>query len=168
MQFDGEIRLSFVRCGNRTVAHDLYRRGNSRISANVGGEGEVPYYFLISTGGGFVEGERYRQELLLAEKTHAILTTQAPNYIYKCEHGHITTQQVVIHAETGSFLEYYVDETIPYASARFRQMTEVYLGSGARMIMTDGMTAGWAPDGTPFQYRDIGIQTRVFRKRKLF
>lgn len=166
-RYAGEIRLDFTERNGRTVASTAYRRGNSRISANIAEAGEIPYYFLISTGGGFTEGEHYLQEISLGDRTHAILTTQTPNYIYKCEGGRLTVQDHLVTIGENCALEYYIDETIPYAQARFRQNTEIRMEKGSRLILTDGITSGWSPDGESFQYRDVGLKTRIYMEGEL-
>lgn len=166
-RYAGEIHLGFINRGGRTIADRTYRRGNSRISANIPVTGDIPYYFLISTGGGYTEGESYLQTVDMQDNTHAILTTQTPNYIFKCEHGRQTSQTNIVNVGDHCMLEYYIDETIPYAHALFQQDTEVHLGEGSSMILTDGLTAGWSRDETPFQYGRIGIRTRIQRKQEL-
>ena len=163
----GEIELSFACRGDRVIADRTYRRGNSRISANVPAAGGIPCYFLISTGGGFIEGEHYRQSIHLGMDAHAIVTTQTPNYIYKCEHGLTTRQECSVSMEKGSFLEYYIDETIPYKDAVYEQRTDIQLQEDARLILTDGLTSGWAPDGSAFSYGRIGQRIRVRRGDRL-
>ena len=165
--YAGEIRLSFIERRGKTIARDTYRRGNSRISANIPAAGDIPYYFLISTGGGFTEGETYLQEISMEDHTHAILTTQTPNYIYKCDHGRLTSQNNHVTMGKDCLLEYYIDETIPYAGARFRQNTDIRMKTGSRLILTDGITAGWSADEAPFQYRDIGLKTRIWMEDRL-
>lgn len=158
---DGEIRMHFVQRGDRTVAEDVYHHGNSRVSSVINTAGAVPYYFLITTGGGFVAGEHYQEQITLDDGTHAVLTTQMPSSIYKCEHGETTRQENRITLGRDAVLEYYLDETIPYKHARFRQKTTIDMAKGTKLILTDGLTSGWSPDEKPFQYRDIGIQTLV-------
>lgn len=160
-QFEGEIKMSFVERNGRTIARNTYHRGNSRISAEIPTMGHVPYYFLISTGGGYVEGEHYRQEISLADNTHAILTTQTPNYIYKCENRKVTRQINEVTVGKNAVLEYYLDETIPYRHACYQQDTEIKMDRGAKLILTDGLTSGWSPDDQPFQYRQVGVKTRI-------
>ena len=29
------------------------------------------------------------------------------------------------------------------------------------LILTDGLTSGWSPDEKPFQYRDVGMRTKI-------
>ncbi|MEE0954689.1 MAG: urease accessory protein UreD [Eubacterium sp.] len=165
--YSGVIELSFKKQKDRTIADRTYRRGNSRISANIPIAGETPCYFLISTGGGFVEGENYLQTIHLGPDTHAILTTQTPNYIYKCVHGNTTRQKMVLSAEDRSILEFYIDETIPYQNAIYQQDTEIELGQGTRLILTDGLSSGWSPDGAPFTYGRIGQHIRIKKNGKL-
>lgn len=165
--YSGVIELSFQNKGRRTISDKTYRHGNSKISANIPIAGETPCYFLISTGGGFIEGEHYLQKIHLGPDSHAILTTQTPNYIYKCEHGLTTRQEIYLHAEEASVLEFYIDETIPYRNALYQQNTEIELGRGARLILTDGLSSGWSPDGQPFTYGRIGQHIRIKRKGKL-
>lgn len=160
-QFEGEIKMNFIEQNGRTIALDTYHRGNSRISAEIPTMGHIPYYFLISTGGGYVEGEHYRQEISLADNTHAILTTQTPNYIYKCENRKITRQLNKLTIGENAILEYYMDETIPYRHACYQQNTEIRMGKGSKLILTDGLTSGWSPDDQPFQYRQVGLKTRI-------
>lgn len=167
MRYAGKMALSFAKRDGRTVADRLYRRGNSRLSANMPVAGDTPCYFLIATGGGYTEGESYRQDIALEAGTHAILTTQTPNYIYKCDHGQTTRQDCAVTVGDHALLEYYVDETIPYARAKFMQNTTVTLGEGASLILTDGITAGWSADETPFQYTQVTIHTQVHRGKTL-
>lgn len=91
--YDGTIKLSFVSRNGRTVAKDTYRSGNSRISSSIPTNDGTPYYFLIATGGGYTEGESYLQEIELEKDTHAVLTTQTPNYVYKSENMKLTRQK---------------------------------------------------------------------------
>jgi urease accessory protein len=166
-RLDGEIDLRFERRGERTVANRRFHRGNSRLSSDIPTTGAVPYYFLISTGGGFTEGEHYRQNVVLEPQTHAILTTQTPNYVYKCEHQRLTTQENTFRIGDSALLECYLDETIPYANAYYEQDTRIDMGAHARLILTDGLTGGWSPDDTPFMYRRIGLKTTIRQNDQL-
>ena len=94
--YDGTIKLSFVSRNGRTVAKDTYRSGNSRISSSIPTNDGTPYYFLIATGGGYTEGESYLQEIELEKDTHAVLTTQTPNYVYKSENMKLTRQKAKV------------------------------------------------------------------------
>lgn len=155
---DGYIDLRFVHRNNRTVAERTYREGNSRISASITDTGTTPVYFLISTGGGFIEGESYHQHISLEENAHAVVTSQAPSYIYKCENGLTTKQSTAITVGKNATLEFYLDEVVPYKNANYLQETTVDLDEGASIILTDG---------SPFQYRFAGLKMTIKQNDRL-
>ena len=76
-----------------------YQEGNSRVSADNSDANGVPYYFLINMGGGFVEGEQYQVTIDVNKDAHALVTTQTPTYVYKCERGQLTQQHTSITLE---------------------------------------------------------------------
>lgn len=163
----GTIEMEFKKRGGRTIATRLFRQGNSRISSAIAVPGSDPYHFLISTGGGYTEGEHYEVGIDVGEGAHAILTTQTPSYIYKCDRGLVTTQHQAIAVGQGGFLEYYADEVMPYANARFEQTTEVHLARGATLVYADGLSSGWSPDGLPFRFAHALLSTSFFREGEL-
>ena len=160
----GVIDMTFVRRGERTIADRAYHRGNSRISSRLApseSNEDIPYYILITTGGGLIEGEKYRFDIRLEEDTHAVLSTQAPTPVYKCENRGLTEHDTIISLEPGAFLEYYMDEIIPYQYANYRQFMDIAMAGDATLILTDGLTGGWSPDDRPFTYTEVGMRTRI-------
>ena len=158
----GVIDLHFVRRGDRTIADTAYHRGNSRVSSRmISHSSEVPYHILVVSGGGLVEGEKYRYDIKLDPETHAILSTQAPTPVYKCERGLLTTHDTFIILEAGSFLEYYMDELIPYKNAYYHQFTDIDMAPDATLVLSDGITGGWSPEDKPFLYTEMGMRTRI-------
>jgi urease accessory protein len=164
---DGFIRLEFKNIDGNTIATRTYREGNSRISANQSGPGNFPFYFLISTGGGYIEGEHYRQEVHLGRDAHAILTTQTPTYIYKCDHGRTTSMEAEYVLEENSVLELYLDEVIPFKNSIYQQINRITMGKNATLILCEGLTGGWSPDGQSFQYSRIDMYTRISHEKEL-
>lgn len=168
MQYhDGLIEINFVKRGDRTVADRIYREGNSRVSAPIRDTGNTPVYFLISTGGGFIEGESYFQSVTLGSNTHAVLTTQTPNYVYKCINNNLTKQETILNVNAGALLECYLDEVVPYKDTRYFQEMTINLEEKSSLILTDGLTSGWSQDGQPFQYCSVRLKTRIFKDGKL-
>lgn len=165
--FDGYIDLRFVFRNDRTLAETIYREGNYRVSASIVDTGKTPVYFLISTGGGFIEGETYYQQISLDDNAHAIVTSQTPNYVYKCENGLLTKQETAIKVGKNAILEFYLDEVVPYEHANYLQETVIELKEGASVIVTDGLTAGWSADGQSFQYHFVGLKTTINQEGKL-
>lgn len=159
--YDGLIRMDFMLKDNKTVATKLYREGNFRISSSIPLNNHIAYYFIISTGGGYTEGESYFQEIKLQSGSHVILTTQTPNYIFKCENNIPTTHNNVIYIGNEAVLEYYMDDTIPYADSLYIQSTEVLMEKGSKLILTDGLTSGWDPDDRLFKYSRVELKLNI-------
>lgn len=158
---DGVSEIVFSKRNGRYISEHVYMDGNARVSFLLPNEDGFPYHMLITNGGGFIEGEHYRNSVVVKEDAHAIVASQAPTYIYKCENGGKVTQHMYCRVEEGAFLELYMDEVIPYRDARFIQTTEVDLPADATLILTDGLTSGWSPDGELFQYDQCEMATRV-------
>lgn len=165
---DGLIQMTFINRNERTIASKVYHEGNSRVSSNIPLHNEkTPYYFFISTGGGFIEGEKYEVDMLVEKGAHAIVTTQAPTYVYKCENGIQTTQTVHINLEEGSTFEYLTDEVIPYKNSIYKQESIVYMKDSSTLVLIDGVTAGWSEDEKPFQYTTLQMKTTIFMNERL-
>lgn len=158
---DGVSEIVFSRRNDRDISEHVYMNGNSRVSFLLPNEDNLPYHMLITNGGGFIEGEHYRNTVVAEKGSHAIVASQAPTYIYKCEKGGKVTQHMYARLEEGAFLELYMDEVIPYRDARFVQTTEIDMPEDSTLVLTDGLTSGWSPDGELFQYTQCEMATRV-------
>lgn len=157
----GITELVFTVRNGRHISEHVYQEGNGRVSFALPNDDNLPYHMLITNGGGFIEGEHYRNTVVVEKDAHAIVASQAPTYIYKCENGGHVTQHLYSRVEDGAFLELYMDEVIPYRNARFLQTTEVDMPADATLILTDGLTSGWSPDGELFQYNQCEMATRI-------
>jgi len=165
---DGLIQMAFVTRNARTIAAKVYHEGNSRVSSNIPLPNEAtPYYFFISTGGGFIEGEKYEVAVTVEKQAQAIVTTQAPTYVYKCDNGAETTQTVTLDLEAESTLEYLTDEVIPYKNSIYKQETIVNMEESSTLVVMDGVTAGWSEDEKAFQYQKVQMKTTVFMDERL-
>lgn len=167
--YDGIINLAFSERNGRIITSKKYYEGNSRISADTSAiQTTVPYYFLINTGGGFLEGEKYFVSIDLQKNTQALITTQAPTYVYKCEkNNRLTKQETIAKLEENTYLEYLADEIIPYAKSRFFQHNIFHLDSTSELVYSDGITAGWSEDELPFQYSYFHSLTQIYQNGRL-
>ena len=92
---DGYTEIEFTLQGGRTIASKRITKGQSRLSAPLHLNAEdTLVLFLITMGGGLVEGEHYKTFITSRENTHAIVASQAPTYVFKCNDGKTTFQDV--------------------------------------------------------------------------
>lgn len=167
-EYDGYIELAIKPLNQRSIADKLLYSGQSRISARMNLNNEDTLcYFLITMGGGITQGEEYLTKVQLAPESRAIISTQAPTYVYKCDDGKISKQFFEISLGENSILEYLPDNVIPYKNANYDQISEIKLEKGASLIYSDGITAGWAPDGSDFKYDYVHMDTKLLYEGKL-
>lgn len=162
-KYDGYTELSFSERGGETVADACIARGQARISAKLHLNGEdTPCYFLITMGGGLTEGETYETKLNARAGTHAVVTTQAPAYVFKCINGETTRSNFDVKVGRDAALEYLPDDVIPYGRSRYVQTSDIHVAKGGSLMYTDGITAGWSPSGKDFQYYFAHMISRIY------
>lgn len=164
----GYTELILQKTPRRTGAKKSYTVGAAKISPAIYlDDDSIPCYYLIQLGGGYIEGEYYENRLKLEEGSQAILTTQASSKIYKSENGIPSKQYTNLQLEKNSKLEFINDSVILYKDAVYEQSTDIYLEAGATLIYSDGITAGWSPDGKLFQYTSARIKTNLYLNGEL-
>ena len=148
-------------------AKTLLQKGASRLSpAMYLDESEIPCYFMLSLGGGFVAGDVYENQFSLEPHTKAILTTQAPNKIFKSPKQVPALQKTLIHLEEGSQLEYISDSFIAYEDAIYVQDTRIDMTESSSLVYIDGITSGWSPSGEKFKYEEVKLKTHIYMEGK--
>lgn len=161
-KYDGEYELVMSQRGGESVSETVYGTGQSKISSRIILNDEaIPCHFLISMGGGFVEGENYYGRIHLKENARGIVSSQAPTYVYKCENNRLTTQLTEVDLDEGAILEYLLDEVIPYKNSKFSQETVINMKKSSTLFYSEGLTSGWSPDEKPFQYTSLRMNTKV-------
>jgi urease accessory protein len=102
---------------------------------------DIPYTYLMTTGGGVLHGDRQRTDLRFGPGTASHTTTQNHTKLYRMEHGYATAL-LGIDAAAEAYVEYLPDPVIPYAGARFYQRTDVTLHPTATLVLGETLYAG--------------------------
>lgn len=161
--YAGEFHIELEKRENVTVISKKYFNGLVKVSPTIHLDKEkVSTYFILGLGGGYVEGEKYRNSVYLKEDARAIVTTQAATKVYKCLKGYKTEQETDIKLEKGSVLEYIMDSVILYRYAEYKQKNNIYLTSSSTLIYSDAITSGWSPEGNKFQYNNLQLSTKIY------
>ena len=164
----GYTELVLQKTPRRTGAKKSYTVGAAKISPAIYLDDDtIPCYYLIQLGGGYIEGEYYENNIKLEKGSEAILTTQASSKIYKSENSIPSKQYTNLYLEKDSKLEFINDSVILYKDAVYEQSTDIYLEDGSTLIYSDGITAGWSPDGKLFQYKSARIRTNLYLEEEL-
>ncbi len=162
----GEVRLSFVRQGSRTVLQDCYSRSPLRVSrplaSNGGAESRV---LLLTSGGGLLNGDHSRIEVTCGMDTCAYVGTVGATRLLPSDIE--CTQTVTLRLESGSVLTYLPEPLIPCAGARYAQHTVVHIDPGAAAAIGEIIAPGRLGSGERFAYQRLTIGARVLRMGRL-
>ena len=117
--------------------------------------------FVSAFGGGMLEGDDYRFEIVGREGASLMFAPQANTRIFPCPEGRTTYQKIrgTVYAQ-GTVVSG-GDPTVLYATSRFHQSQVWTLHSGARLALMDWMVAGRLERGENFDFNSFESEMRV-------
>ena len=123
---------------------------------------DLPYTYLMTTGGGVLHGDRHRTDLSFGPGTSAHLTTQAHTKLYRMDHGYATA---LVNVDVGpaAHVEIVPDPVIPYAGSRYYQRTRVTLDPTATFVYGETLFAGRLSRGERHEYDAYATDLEVTR-----
>jgi urease accessory protein len=124
---------------------------------------DQPFLLLINSGGGFVEGDVAELHGTLEPGTRALITTTAASKFYKCLEGKTSKELVNLTVGQDALLEYWPDESIPFALSRVERRTRIDLEPTSRLFATDVIAAGRIHyrDGEAFAFDQLFSEFEV-------
>ncbi|MBS4208471.1 urease accessory protein UreD [Bacillus sp. FJAT-50079] len=166
-KWTGELRLAVEYKRGKTIPKDVYFQGAFKVMRPhyLDNSGQVTY-FLINPGGGYVDGDTYRMQVIADEKAELLLTTQSAAKVYKTPRIPVI-QEMEFYLKKDSLLEYIPDPLIGYEDARYIQRNVVHMESGSTLIYCDILTPGWSPQGTLFSYEKLQLKNEIYLDNEL-
>lgn len=161
----GILDLRFERAGERTDLVRRYQKTPLQLMRPLHFDPCMPgmaFPFVMATGGGIAQADRYRMDLHCGPGTEVHLTTQAATKVYRMEHDY-ATQQVHLTVESGAYVEYLPDPLIPFAGSRLYQETRVTVAEDATVVLGETITAGRLARGERHQYDVLASDLEVRR-----
>ncbi|WP_425106651.1 urease accessory protein UreD [Ancylobacter sp.] len=140
----GELRLGFSLREGRSILHDLYRVTPLLVQQALYWDEampELPICSIIAIGGGILQGDRYRIDISVGEGACAHVTTQSANRVHQMDANYASQHQAVT-LESGAYLEYLPDFTIPYRGSRFINQTDIVVAEDATLLHGEMVLAG--------------------------
>jgi urease accessory protein len=157
----GELALTVRPRNGRSVAVRQYHRGALRVLRPIylDTTGQVTYV-MVNPGGAYLDRDRYRVDVAVEDGADLVLTTQSATKVYRTPEDR-AVQEATFRLAQNSRLEYLPDQLIAYRGSRYRQDTRVEMDSAASLMMSEVVTPGWSPTGTPFLYDELRLRTVV-------
>jgi urease accessory protein len=154
-------RLSFERSGAATVVREAYAESPLRL-LTPGNHGSAAWAYTSTLGGGFVDGDRVRLGISLAEGARAFVSTQGPTRIYRSPRG--CESETVCSVGEGAALVLAPDAIACFAGARFRQRTQVDLQGSGSVALWDVLSAGRSARGERWAFQRCALGLTVRRQ----
>ncbi|MFB7531804.1 urease accessory protein UreD [Streptomyces sp. NPDC056178] len=161
----GILDLAFAVRGGRTELVERYQKTPLQIMRPLWIDPAMPgmsHVYLMATGGGIAQADRYRMDFRCGPGTQVHLTTQAATKVFRMEHDY-ASQRVHLTVGADAYVEYLPDPLIPFKDSRFYQRTEVTVASGATAVVGDTLTAGRLARGERHDYRILATDLHIAR-----
>ncbi|QEW04943.1 urease accessory protein UreD [Microbacterium lushaniae] len=123
---------------------------------------DMPYTYILTTGGGILHNDRQRMDLTFGPDTSAFVTTQAHTKIYRMESGYATSL-INLDLADGAYVEFLPDPVIPYAQSRFYQRLHADVHPGATLIAAETVYAGRMTRGEHHAYAAYATDFELWR-----
>lgn len=111
----------------------------------------MAYLYLISLGGGILQGDRIAMRIEAEAGARVHVTTPSATKVYKMEHDY-ATQHVELVARRGALLEWLPEPLIPFGRSRLYQQADLYVEPEATLIYGEVMLPGRKAMGEEFAY----------------
>ena len=161
----GILDLEFALVDGRTELVGRYQKAPLHLMRPLWIDPNLPgmaFTYIMATGGGIAQADRYRLDFRCGEDTEVHITTQAATKVYRMEHDY-ATQLVHLTADPGSYVEYLPDQLIPFEDARLYQRTLVTLAPGATVVLGEIIASGRVGRGERHAYQVVATDLRVQR-----
>jgi urease accessory protein len=123
--------------------------------------GHAAWVFLVSLGGGLVDGDHVGVSVDVEDGAAALVGTQASTKIYRSPRG----CQQALHVRAGgeSTVVLVPDPVVCFAGSRYRQRNHVVLARDASLVILDGYTCGRSARGERWRFDLFDSRTTIER-----
>jgi urease accessory protein len=121
---------------------DLYQQGSGKVRFPKVFNGGPPEAVLINLAGGLTGGDCFRQTVDLEEGSHALVTTQAAEKIYRASDGAEPARISNKITVKAAALEWLPQETIFFDGGRLHRSFEATLTEDARLLACEAIVFG--------------------------
>src|SRR5262249_29523131 len=132
-------RLRIERSGERSVVRAAFARSPLRL-LTPGNHGRAAWVYASTLGGGLVDGDQIRLDVEVSSGAACVLSSQGESRIYPSPRG--CSHELRAEVEERGLLVVIPDPTVCFASARYRQRTEISLAPTAAVALSDVLLAG--------------------------
>ncbi len=164
----GYLRMSFRLDGQgRSVMYDLERRVPTIVQQELYFDERMPSMpcvYILSSGGQYVDGDRYEQQITMRRGSFAHVSTGAATKIASMPCNFASLEQR-FDLEADAYLEFLPEPVIPAARARFVSDTRIRIDASATLLYGEIFSGGrrFHGMGELFDYDMLSVCTEAHR-----
>ena len=168
----GYLSLGFERDGERTILRHWERRAPLIVQRALYCDPywkDLPYVYIVSSGGPNVDGDRYEQHFTLSRDAFAHITTGAATKIAQMRHNHSALRQYIT-LDEGAYMEYLPEPIIPHRGSRFYSHTHITIAPTATLLYAEIYLCGrrWSGERFDYDILSVGVQAERSDGQRLF
>jgi urease accessory protein len=127
------------------------------------------WIYAATFGGGLVDGDAVRLDLVVGGGATAMLATQASTKVYRSTRSSQgTSYDLNATVSAGAVLAVLPDPVICFAASRYRQHQRIDLGVGASLVFLDWLSAGRRASGERWQFDGYSGRLEVHQDDRLW
>lgn len=129
---------------------------------------ELPCVYILSSGGPYVNGDRYRQDITMRKGSMAWVSTGAATKIAEMRQNYVGLRQHIT-MEEDTYLEFLPEPVYPGLHSRFISDTDVKIDASATLVYAEIYMCGRkyyvakCPEGEIFRYDVLSVCTHAER-----
>lgn len=158
----GRLELGFTHDCSRTNMHVLDMQPPLKVVRAFHHADGAAVVHLHNVSGGVLSGDILGLSLDMADNAQVQITSTGATRVY-CQRAGESPSSMHTRARvaSGGLLEYVPDAIIPYARARFRQVTEIELDDDAGLFWWEMLSPGREAFGEQFAYHELEFMTSL-------
>ena len=103
---------------------------------------DEPFFPLLTTTGGFVEGDMTEFYATLDPDTRVLVVANEASKFYNCLEGNTSREIVKVTVGPRALFEYYPGMAIPYRRSRVDRNTQIFIDNSSKLFASDMLSAG--------------------------
>jgi urease accessory protein len=161
----GILRLRAELRGGRTVLTDVYRTPPYVLGPpSYRSDHDQAEVIIQQVSPGLFSGEEHAIEITVAVGARLVVRGQSATKVYPCSEGETSCVRAKCVVEPDGELVLLPGELIPFQDADVRQVTDVALAKGARLITSEIITPGRVAMGECNCYRRLDLRLTIRRE----
>ncbi|XP_071953828.1 uncharacterized protein [Antedon mediterranea] len=125
------------------------------------------WVYIISFGGGLVEGDKLQCNVEIGAECASVITTQSSTKVFICPNGLITEQCLVARVRSGALLAILPDPVVCFKNAAYKQSQVIHLSKDSSLILLDWCSSGRMANGEIWDFTSFKSSNSVFIDNKL-